>query len=230
VKRLALAALAALLATPAAAESPRWGSFEIGTGPFRPDIDSDFTPPGPYEQVYGNGRRWQLSVGLSKAVYRGWGTVELGARSGWFRANGKGLITDDTGTTTQSGDKTTLNIVPTSLIATYRADLFYDRWNVPLVPYLRLALERYNWWVTEGDGSWAEKGATNGWSSTLGLAFPLDVIDTKLARETDRDNGINTTYLYGDVTWSHVDDFGAGDSWDLSGHGITYTFGLLMVF
>jgi len=129
-----------------------------------------------------------------------------------------------------SADSTTLNIVPTSFIATYRADFVFDRYRVPLVPYGRLALERYNWWVTEGDGSWAEKGATNGWSGTVGLGFPLDVIDTKLAREADRDSGINTTYLYGDVTWSSVDDFGAADSWDLSGQGATYTFGLLMVF
>jgi len=232
VKRLALAAaLAASLvsAQPAAAESPRWGSFEIGAGPFRPDVDSDFPDPGPYEQVYGNQRRWQLTLGLSKALYHGWGTLEVGLRSGWFRASGRGLY-DEGGVLVRSGDTTRLNLVPSSVTATYRADFFYDKLKIPLVPYGRAAFERYNWWVTDGGGKSVEKGATNGWSVTAGLAFPLDVVDPTLAHEFDRDSGVNTTYLYGDATWSTVDDFGADDSWDLSGQRPTYTFGLLLAF
>ena len=62
----------ALAAAPAAARaqpSPRHGSFELGAGTYRPDIDSAFAPPGPYQQVFGSGRGWMFRAGVSKALY-----------------------------------------------------------------------------------------------------------------------------------------------------------------
>jgi hypothetical protein len=229
--RLAALALAlALLGSAARADSPLWGSFELGAGPWRPDIDSDFaTSPGPYQTVFGTSRRWSLELGVSKALLTGVGSLELGLRSGWFRARGKGLI-DEGGTFTKSGDPTTFNIVPTSLTLTYRLDFLPERLGVPVAPYARVALERYNWWVTNGSGGTVKKGATNGWSATAGLALDLGFIDPTLAREMDDDSGVNRTYLYLDATRTFVDDFGAKDSWDLSGKGVVFSGGLLLVF
>jgi hypothetical protein len=234
----AAALAAALLASPGTAraqtESPREGSFEIGAGPFRPDVDSEFTSnPGPYQATFGDTRRWALRVGYARLLYTGnYGTLEAGFRSGFFRASGHGFVLDATGapTTTKSRDPTTFNIVPTSLTLGYRFDRFLEKWWIPLAPYGKVALERYNWWVTEGSGKTSEKGATNGWSLTGGVAFLLDIIDPQLAREMDQDSGINDTYIYADVTRAHVNDFGSSKSWDLSQKSLQYSFGLLFVF
>ncbi len=223
---IALAALAA--AAPAFAESPRWGSFEIGAMTYRPDIDSEpMTPPDPYARAFGTGRGFMFQLAFSRALFTRAGSLEVGLRTGWFRDRGDGLLA---GTTIPSGDETTFNVVPASLSLGYRFDWAADRWNVPLAPYARVTLERFNWWVTDGSGSWQEQGATNGWSATGGVAILLDFFDPQLARELDMDTGVNSTYLYVDVTRSTVDDFGSSSSWNLSDEKVSIGFGLLFAF
>jgi hypothetical protein len=231
VKTKLLAALLVLLAaTPAAAESRRRGSFELGAGTYRPDVDSDFTPrPGPYERIFGTGRGWAFRAGAARAIYTGVGALELGVATGFFEDEGKGLIASPDGLV-RSGDDTSLRIVPTSLTLTYRFDWLATRHGIPLAFYARGALERYNWWVTDGGGDWAEKGATHGWSATGGVAFLLDFIDAGLARELDTDTGVNDTWLFFDVTTTKVDDFGSSKSWDLSGEELSLSGGLMFVF
>jgi hypothetical protein len=121
--------------------------------------------------------------------------------------------------------------VPTSLTLTYRADVLFDRFGFPLVPYGRVALQRYNWWISGTTGSTSKSGATDGYSYGGGVAFVLDWVDSGLARELDHDTGINHTMLVFDASKTKVDDFGARkSSWDLSDTTWTYSFGLLFVF
>lgn len=223
----ALALALALPAGPARAESDRWGSFELAAGTYRPDIDSDFAiVPGPYEQVFGTKRSWMLRAGLSKALFTGFGSLELGLQAGWFRQTGNGLLVSGG----SSADPTTLSVIPASLVLTYRADFVAEQWGVPLVPYGRAALERYSWWVTEGSGKTTKDGATNGWSVAGGLCVLLDFFDPTLSRELDHDTGINHTYLYAEVKKSVVDDFGSSSSWNLSDEQLGFSGGLLFAF
>lgn len=227
------AALALLLLAPAAAraESPRLGSFELGAGTYRPDIDSAFAAPGPYEQVFGTRRGWMFRASVSREIFSDLGTLEVGFRTGFFRASGHALsFANGVVGTDLSADTTTFQIVPTSLTLTYRFDLLADRYGIPLAPYGRVALERYNWWVTGGSGSTSKRGATNGYSFSGGLAFLLDYLDAELARELDNDSGINHTYLFVDVTKSRIDDFGSSKSWDLSDPTLAFAFGIWFVF
>ncbi|ABC83342.1 MXAN_2562 family outer membrane beta-barrel protein [Anaeromyxobacter dehalogenans] len=229
---LAALAAAALLAAPGPARaqpSPKRGSIELGAGNYTPDVDSGFAKPGPYEQVFGGGKGWMFRAGMGYALYSGVGVVEAGFRSGYFRRSGKGIV-DVSGTDVRSGDKTTFNIIPTSLTLTYRFDWMAEQWHVPLAPYARLAAERYNWWVTDGRGKSVESGATNGWSWTAGVALLLDVIDPGSARDLDRETGLNHTYLFFDVTQAKVDDFGSKKSWDLSNKDLAMAGGLMFVF
>lgn len=215
-------------ASPAAAESPRWGSFELGAMTYRPDIDSEpMTPPDPYASAFGTGRGFMFQFAVSRALFTRMGSLELGLRTGWFRDRGHGFRA---GTTIPTEDETTFNVVPTSLSLGYRFDWAADRWNVPFAPYGRVTLERFNWWVTDGSGSWQEQGATNGWSVTGGVAILLDFFDPQLARELDMDTGVNSTYLYVEVTKSTVDDFGSSKSWNLSDEKVSLGFGLLFAF
>lgn len=231
IAKLAAALVAVLLATSASAESRRRGSFELGAGPYRPDVDSEFdASPGPYEQIFGGGKPWAFRLHVARALFTtGVGALELGLRTGFFQDEGKGVITTG-GVPVPSGDDTHLRIVPTSLTLTYRLDWLSSRYGVPLAFYARGALERFNWWVTDGDGDSSEKGATNGWSATGGAAFLLDFVDQGLARELDEDTGVNDTWLFFDVTTTQVDDFGSGKSWDLSSDELTFAGGLMFVW
>lgn len=226
---LLVAVLAAAPAAGLAQPSPRRGSFELGAGTYRPDVDAGLAAPGPYEQVFGTSRGWMLRAGVSRALYTKVGSLELGLRTGWFRDSGKGLIESDGGLV-ESGDETTFNVIPTSVTLTYRFDWLVERYGIPFAPYGRVALERFNWWVTDGRDEWAKEGATNGWSATGGLAFLLDFLEPGAARTLDRETGVNHTYLFFDVTTTHVDDFGSSSSWDLSDEELSLSGGLLFVF
>ncbi len=238
MKTLALRSLllagAALAAGAGRAESPRWGSFELQFGTYRPDVDSEFKGSAtPFQDVFGSSRGWLVKGAVSRSLFTGFGTLDAGLGLGFTQKTGRGLLASGA----PSGDKTSLRIVPLSLGLTYRFDPFAAV--VPLVPYGRVALERWHWWVTNGGGGTATlvgggpsgEGATNGWSAAAGVALLLDFLDPALAREMDRDTGINHTYLFLEAARYRVDDFGSKKSWNLSDdRNPTWSGGILFVF
>ncbi len=227
-----LAVAVAVLAAPGARaqerEQPsRWGSFEVGAGPFVPNVDSG-VPGGatPYKQIFGGAPSPMFRLHIAKAVFSRAGTLEIGFKTGFWSKSGHAV--DNEGNAT--GDRATLNVFPTSLTLTYRADFVWEEARVPLVPYGRVALERYNWWTTKNT-KWTKTGATNGWSATVGLVLILDWMDPDLAREADSDVGIAHTGIYFDVTKSKVNDFGSKKSWDMSEKNkLFWSAGLLIAF
>lgn len=236
-RALAMLAAAAALAAPAAraqeaepaspGEAPRFGSVTVRGQTYVPDVDAEFGgAKTPYATIFGDRTRWMFRAELARALYHGVGTVEVGLGAGYFTASGHGQIQ---GTTTSSIDKTSLDVVPVSLFAQYRFDWLAERFNVPLAPYGKLALERYNWW-TGGTNKPTKYGATNGWSATGGVAILLDFFDPTLAREMDRDTGVHHTYLDVDVSKATVDDFGSKSSWNLSDKKVSFGVGMTFVF
>jgi hypothetical protein len=237
---------AALLATaaPAAAQvspggaislgpSPRWGAVDVGVMRYRPSIDADLADkPGPWEKSFGNSWGWMFQAALWKSLVTGprTGALEIGFRSGYFSKSGHALIKDASGNLVPSSARTDFNIVPTSAGLQYRVDQLVERYRIPFAAYGRVMFERYNWWTTDPTGTWAAKGATNGWSATGGIAFLLDVVDPTLAREFDRDSGVNHTYLFLEITKAKIDDFGSSKSWDLSPKDPALSAGLTLVF
>jgi len=234
VNRLLAPLLLAALAGPARAESPRLGSFQLQLGYYRPNIDAEFGgAAAPYRDVFGTGSGLQFRLALARSLFIGYGTLDLGLGAGWWSKSAKAFVQN---TNRRSGDDTAFRILPLSLSLTYRFDRFADI--VPIVPYGRASLERWQWWVTKGGGGTATSdagasgsGATNGWSAAGGLALLLDYLDPTLAREMDRDIGINDTYLFLEVGRTVVKDFGSGKSWDLSpDRKLTWSGGILFVF
>ena len=252
MSRLAAATLAALLATSARADevfgqtevpdqaspvpgqpnrfsSPISGSFEFQFGQYLPNVDSEFKNGAtPWKDAFGGSKGWLYQAGAAWALYHGWGTLEVGGRIGYFQRNGFGFLV----TGEKSGDPTKFHMIPTAATLTYRFDtLGNSGYALPLAPYVRLALERYNWWVTDGSGHTARSGATNGWSAAGGLSLLLDLFDPDLARELDQETGINHTYLFAEARKTSVDDFGSSTSWILSDKSsVTWAFGILWVF
>ncbi len=244
MSRALLAAALLAAASPAAAQvspggaldlgpSPRWGSFDFGVMRYKPNIDAGLSQPV-WDTTFpgGKGYGWMLQAALWKSIFTRptWGTFEVGFRSGYFQKSGHALAKDANGNWVPTTADTSFNIVPTSAGLQYRADQLVERFRIPFAFYGRVMFERYNWWVTGPTGSWSVKGATNGWSATLGAAFLLDVVDPTLAREFDRDSGVNHTYLFFEATDVKVDDFGSKKSGDLSSKGVGLSAGLTLVF
>jgi hypothetical protein len=234
IRAAAALGLAVLLALPpgARAESSRWGSFLLRGQTYRPDVDSEFGgATTPYEDVFGSGRGWMFRADFGRTVWdsKGYGALEVLLGTGYFADFGEGVL-PGTDPPQPSGDETVLRIVPVTIAVGYRFDWLSRRHEIPVMFYGRASFERFNWWVTDGAGDTVEAGATNGYSFTGGFGFLLDFLDPGLAREMDRDTGVNDTWLVFDVTKSFVNDFGSGSSWDLSDESVSLSFGLMFSF
>ncbi len=231
---LAAALLAA--AAPAAAQtpSPRYGSFELRFSGYHPNIDAEFGGRAtPYADAFGGSRGLMFRFLVSRSLFTRFGTLDAGIGAGYWERYGRGHLTDGT---TPAGS-TAMKLLPLTVALTYRFVWLAERYGIPLAPYGRLAFERYQWWVDNGSGNTAVdaaghsgSGSTSGYSFTLGAAFLLDFLDPSLAREMDRDTGINHTYVFVDLTKSYVSDFHSATSWDLSDDKWTIAGGLMFVF
>ena len=245
MNRNALALVALALALPVGAEegpgassdgpgaSPRWGAFEFSLGAYKPNIDAEFGGGvHPWSTAFGDGRGLIFRADVSRSVFTKFGSLDVGIGAGYFQKSGKGLLADGT----VSADSTTFKMIPLRVSLTYRFDVLAQRYGIPLSPYGRFSLDRYQWWVNNGAGKTANfngkdgSGATMGYSLSGGVAFLLDFLDPGLAREMDRDTGINDTYLFVDFTKSFVSDLHSAKSWDLSDEKVTISGGILFVF
>lgn len=234
--RVLLAALALAAAVPALAQpTPRYGSFQLSLETYRPNIDAEFGgAKAPYQDAFGGKRNIMFRADVAYALIASYGSLELGFGAGYWEKYGHGFDLQGG----PSPDPTALKVIPTRVSLTYRFDVLSNqyRW-FPLAPYARFSLDRYWWWVNNGAGQTADangkagSGATNGYSLTAGLAIDLGAIDPTLARDMDRDSGVNHTYLFGEITKSSVKDFGSSGSWDLSDdRSVSYAAGLLFAF
>lgn len=236
--RAAAALIAAATAPLAAAQespyaSPRWGAFEVSLSGYRPRIDAEFGgAAAPYQTAFGGGRGLMFRADFAKSLMTEYGELDVGIGGGYWEKLGHGLLPDGS----VSGDSTLMRVIPSRLSVTYRFDYLANRYPIPLAPYVRFSLERYWWWIYNGSGGVAQadgksgKGATNGYSFSAGVAFLLDFIDRGLARDMDRNTGINHTYVFVDFTKSFIDDFGSASSWDMSDDKVTISGGLLFLF
>jgi hypothetical protein len=240
VIRATAAALALAAALPAAAQlaaqaSPRYGSFQMSLETYRPNIDAEFGGRAtPYESAFGGKRNLMFRADVAYSLFVDYGSLDVGIGGGYWEKYGHGFQLSGA----PSSDPTALKVIPTRLTLTYRFDVLSNqyRW-FPIAPYARLALDRYWWWVNNGAGNVANasgksgSGATNGYSFTGGIALDLGAIDTTLARDMDRDTGINHTYLFVELTKSYVKDFGSSSSWNLSDdRSVSLAGGLLFAF
>ena len=213
--------------------SPRWGAFEMSLSGYHPRIDAEFRGTAtPFESTFGSSRGLMFRADLAKSLFTEFGTLDVGLGLGYWERYGHGQLP----TGEVAPDSTGLRVIPTRVSITYRFDLLANNYPIPIAPYVRLSFDRYWWWVTNGSGGTASlagkfgRGATNGYSFSGGVAFLLDFIDRGLAREMDRDTGINHTYFFVDFTKSYISDFGSSGSWDMSDDKVTIAGGLLFVF
>jgi hypothetical protein len=86
------------------------------------------------------------------------------------------------------------------------------------VPYAKVGVAYYLWWITKGDGSVTStpgngkaRGATLGWQGTIGLALRADFLDPQASRNLSIDYGIEHACFFAEFTHADVDGLGAGE-------------------
>ncbi|MBN2693886.1 hypothetical protein JXR93_04415 [bacterium] len=210
------------------AESPRTGMMELQFGFFTPDIDSEEAlTTKPYEDIFGeNGFVWRFEYGIN--IWSGFGTFAISFATGNFSVDGKGVYTDDN--TKKSEDETILHIVPNIL---FPINYSFDTHPFPIVPYVKLGVAYYIWWITDGVGDVASANGNDaiggkwGWEAIFGFRFLLDFIDPSAAFEFDNEMGINDSYIFAEYRYTKIDDFG-GEGLSLG--SAYWNFGLALAF
>lgn len=214
------AALLALVAGAAQAEvagaSPRRMLAEFKLGSYLPLVDRSFTNQvGPYQTVFQNAPMLMGELELDYEVFQKLGTVSFGVAVGYAEKYGKAqAVTDSRGVTAPLSTQTQstgIKVVPIKALATYRFDWLLDKFDVPLVPFVKAGLVVMPWFITNGPAIEIAEGLRGegvklGFAGTLGLALCLDFLDKRLARDFDTSLGVNHTYLFGEVTLQEVFD------------------------
>jgi hypothetical protein len=214
--------------------SPQHWAFELKFGPYKPDVDSEFSAGNAHYQKYFGGSRHLMSqLEVDWQFLRKFGSLGLGLGVGYFSVTGRAPFPGNTGQL--SGDHSTLKVVPFSLSAVYRFDYFLQTRDFPLVPYGKVGLDYAYWSITDGNGEIAHdgrggtgRGGTRGWHAAAGLALVLDIFDPEAARDFDTDLGVNHTALTFEL--SHADISGLGRAGELHVGDTTWSLGLLMEF
>lgn len=234
--------------------SSQWFALEVKFGPYSPNIDAspglhgatpfaDLFPPAKGKTRPPGRLLTQVEFDF-QFLHKWWGNLGVGHTIGYYRrtTHSFAFSTDPTtGQMTQpcqvgsatnpcmrTGDTTALNIVPMSLLAVYRFDYFAQRWRIPFVPYFKIGLAYYAWWIENGGGflsisKFQQNGHTDsgfggtwGWVMNPGGAFLLDVLDPGAARTMDAELGINHTYLFCEFHYADIRNFGVGNRMNLS--------------
>lgn len=231
-------------------------AFELKFGPYSPNIDASRGLNGktPFADLFppDTGKTRPPGRLLTQAefdyqfLHKWYGNFAIGNSVGYYRRtthsfaynadpstgslNTPCSVKDPNNLCVRSGDQTALNIVPLSIMAVYRFDYLALRYKIPFVPYVKLGLAYYVWWIENGNGfgsvaQFTPPGATSsqgGWGGTLGWvvnpggAFLLDVLDPTAARVIDAELGINHTYLFCEFHYADISGFGAANKMNLS--------------
>src|SRR5262249_2049498 len=137
--------------------------------------------------------RLLTTVEFDYQFWRRWyGNFAIGSTTGYYRRtthsfafntntttgamNQPCSTTDAANMCVRSGDQTALNIIPLSMLAIYRFDYLAHRYHIPFVPYFKIGLAYYIWWIENGQGfgsvaQFTPPGSTQsqgGWGGTFG--------------------------------------------------------------
>jgi hypothetical protein len=230
---------------PESYRTPREWAFEARFGPYRPNVDSEFSSSAvapPYQAVFGGKRHLMSQLELDWQFFQAFGSLAAGVVIGYYNESAKafkanptgGCVLDSTGACVRSGDTTTLRLIPMAALLVYRWDVAAVQWKIPLVPYGKLGLNYTLWQINDGNGNVPDyksghgSGGTAGWQAAAGVALQLDFLDPDATRSLDMETGINHSYAF--FEWNRVDATGLGMSNKLHVGDSRWVVGLMFEF
>lgn len=226
-----------VLAPPAEArrgDEPRM-MLELQGGIYKPAVDDAFDGATPWEDVFGDASMTLLRGAFDYQFLRGFGSLGVGFGAGYGWIDGKAVNADGDATDDEIG----FNLAPMTVSLVYRWDWAAVEHGVPLVPYVKAGLSAVFWWATdakdniatardEGGDTRRGTGITFGWHAGGGLMLLLDVFSGSMAASLEDETGVKNSYLFAELLYQNVNDFGASDSMDLS--ETAFSFGLAFEF
>ncbi|MCC6646059.1 MAG: hypothetical protein IT374_10865 [Polyangiaceae bacterium] len=195
-------------------ESPQSFAFEARIGPYRPQIDEEFSGGArPYEQTFGDGRGLYFGFELDWQALRipHLGTLGPGVSWGYSRRSAVAKVAEGPLAGQDSAQSTYLTIMPMYASAVLRVDMLSRDLGVPLVPYGKLGLGLGLWRASTDNGlstapdGTVGKGRTWGTHMALGGMFLLDFLDPSAALGFDEELGVNNSYLFAEWQWLNLD-------------------------
>lgn len=199
-------------------------AFELKLGPYIPDVDSEGGLSGkPFETVFGDDDNLMIQLELDRFLAWPLGQLGVGATLGYMQdtaqtfplgTDGRPILDDDM----RTSDETAFHLIPMALLVVYRFTALADQTPIPLVPYAKLGLSYYVWWVSKGDGSLASTedkgdaaGGSLGWQGTIGLSVRADAFDPQAAINLSSEYGVEHAGFFLELTKADVDGFGSDD-------------------
>jgi hypothetical protein len=197
--------------------SPQEVAFEVRFGHYVPQVDQDVGAT-PYEDTFGDFKRWQAGAEFDWQIFRIKDTLSLGPGFGFgfTRASANAPLESGDGYATQ---KTALSILPFHLVAVLRFDMLADRTPVPIAPYAKLGAGYAVWWSSIGEETASYNGEVGrdeslGWVFAAGVVVRLDWLDPRDAASADAAIGMNHSGLFAEWFKSDLSGF-KGDNMDV---------------
>lgn len=201
------------------ADEPKLVRWQAGirVGPYTPAIDSQLGQPV-YKQMFGDSLSLMPMIDFDRVVWHGSGMVAVGVTFGYMHKSAFAYL-DMTQPSNDrprsSGDGTSFSLVPFAVTASYRADQLDDMYGIPIVPFARLGLAYYVWWIKAPsgdiatiDGSNQARGASMGITGELGFTVRAERIDADAARSM-REGGLQHAGFFAEYQLAKVDGFGS---------------------
>lgn len=208
---------------------PKW-AVELKLGPYLPQIDSEFTlaagQKGPFAETFGGDTLLLGIVELQRFFAWPAGELGIGTSIGYTSATGKAFDPQGGMNGRAEGDSTTFNLLPVAVNAVYRFTQLDDKYGIPLVPYGKIGLSYYIWWITAPDGDVAEvptascptapsndcngnlaRGASLGFQLSVGLAIRAERIDKNSASSLRNELGVHHAGFFVELMYANVDGF-----------------------
>ena len=192
--------------------------LELRVQQYIPDVDSEFADgarnprktvipddvAGPYEYTFGGGRRYAVGFELDWQVFRIPYVGTVGPAYGFLYTKSTAkerFLKDPSGP--RSSEETSLTILPMYAVAVVRADVVWNEFGIPIIPYGKVGFGWALWWSKTGgetdeiDGK-IGRGTTFGYQFALGASLLLDFFDEESAGEMDNSIGVNHSYIFGE--------------------------------
>ncbi len=195
-------------------QSPQSFAFEARIGPYRPQIDEEFSSgKRPFEQAFGDGRGLYFGFELDWQALRipHFGSIGPGISWGYTRRSAVAKVAEGPYAGQDSAQSTYLTIMPMYATGVLRVDVLARDFEVPIVPYGKLGLGMALWRASTDNGvstapdGTVGKGRTWGTHMALGGMFLLDFLDPSAALGFDEEVGVNNSYLFAEWQWLNLD-------------------------